>query len=106
MKIEEAKKIAKGITTDDLLNYWEGPEEPYEAIQVVLNELDKKDKVIDMMTEYIDKAYFDRERIEKWFEKNILPKDDFDLVDYKERYIRYPIIKEYFYNKIEIPEEN
>lgn len=56
MNIKEAKKIVKGITTDDLLNYWEGPEEPYEAIQVVLNELDKKDKIIDMMAEYIEEC--------------------------------------------------
>lgn len=46
MNIEEAKKIAKGITTDDLLNYWEGPEEPYKAIQVILNELDKNTEII------------------------------------------------------------
>lgn len=87
MNIEEAKKIAKGITKDDLLNYWEGPEEPYEAIQVVLNELDKKDKVIDMMTECIDG--------EPTFGYGHL------------RDINTPEkVKEYFYNKVEIPEEN
>lgn len=102
MKIEEHKENLKKYIEEDfafrepIKNMSDFDKYCYnhcQDIKEVLNELDKKDKVIDMMTEYIDKAYFDRERIEKWFEKNILPKDDFDLVDYKERYIRYPIIK-------------
>lgn len=46
---EEGKKaieIVKGISEDDLLNYWEGPEEPYNAIQVVLNLIQKQDRII------------------------------------------------------------
>ena len=31
---KEAIEIVKCITEDDLLNYWEGPEEPYNAIQI------------------------------------------------------------------------
>lgn len=34
---KEAIEIVKGITEDDLLNYWEGAEEPYNAIQTILN---------------------------------------------------------------------
>ena len=51
---EEEKKaieIVKGITEDDLLNYWYGPEEPYNAIQTVLNLLDKQQKEIEVLRE-------------------------------------------------------
>lgn len=68
---EEEKKaieIVKNITTDDLLNYWEGPEEPYNAIKTILkliekqqkeneelkNKLDIANKIIAEMVEYID----------------------------------------------------
>ena len=47
---EEEKKaieIVKGITEDDLLDYWEGPEEPYNAIQIVLNLIEKQSKEIE-----------------------------------------------------------
>ena len=49
MNDEENKaiKIAKGITEDDLLNYWEGPEEPYNAIQTILNLIEKQSKEIE-----------------------------------------------------------
>ena len=46
---EEEKKaieIVKGISEDDLLNYWEGPEEYYNAIQVVLNLIQEQDRII------------------------------------------------------------
>lgn len=43
MNIEEAKSYLENYKYDN---------EVYEAIQVLLNELDKKDKVIDMMAEY------------------------------------------------------
>ena len=49
---EEEKKaieILKGISPDDLLNYWEGPEEPYNAIQVVLNLIQKQDTEINKL---------------------------------------------------------
>lgn len=44
---KKAIEIVKCITEDDLLNYWEGPEEPYNAIQIVLNLIQKQDKIID-----------------------------------------------------------
>lgn len=59
-------------------------------------EINKLNNVIDRMTGVIDRAYFDRNGMEDWFENEILPKDEFGLVDYKEKYIRQPIIKEYF----------
>ena len=46
---EEEKKaieIVKGISEDDLLNYWEGPEEPYNAIQIALKLIKKQDEII------------------------------------------------------------
>ena len=45
---EEEKKaieIVKGISEDDLLNYWEGPEEPYNAIQIALKLIKKQDEI-------------------------------------------------------------
>ena len=77
----EAIDTLKEITENDLLNYWEGTERPYNAIQIVLSlikeqqiyikkshdtteemnrdirklisEIQKKDKQIDLMAEYI-----------------------------------------------------
>ena len=53
MSDEEKKaiEIVKGITEDDLLNYWEGPEEPYNAIQIILNIIEKKSKEIEELKE-------------------------------------------------------
>ena len=79
----EAIDTLKEITENDLLNYWEGTERPYNAIQIVLSlikeqqekiakyekiykeydcyrwvkELDKKDKQIDLMTEIFYKRF-------------------------------------------------
>ena len=72
MKIEEAKEILKDIMAN---TYAEGKAK---AINTVLNELDKKDKVIDMMAEDIAEEFF----------KN------------KEE------VKEYYFKEVEIPEEN
>ena len=73
MNIEEAKSYLENYKYDN---------EVYEAIQVLLNELDKKDKVIDMMAEW-------------------LYKDDssFGLFELREVNTTEKI-KEYFYNKI------
>lgn len=54
MLSEEEKKaveIVKKITEDDLLNYWEGPEEPYNALQVVLNLLENQQKELNNLKE-------------------------------------------------------
>ena len=53
MSDEEKKaiEIVKGITEDDLLNYWEGPEEPYNAIQTILNLIEKQSKEIEELKE-------------------------------------------------------
>ena len=67
---EEEKKaieIVKGITEDDLLDYWEGPEEPYNAIQIVLNLIEKQSKEIeelknaDLTTVYLN-GFYDGEK--------------------------------------------
>ncbi len=53
----KAIKIAKGITEDDLLNYWEGPEEPYNAIQTILNLIEKQSKEIEEVKDSNNKLY-------------------------------------------------
>lgn len=74
MNIEEAKEILKDIMVN---TYAEGKAK---AINTVLNELNKKDKVIDMMAnELRDTCHFE--------------------------YMSRKEVKEYFYNKIEIPKE-
>ena len=50
---KKALKIVKCITEDDLLNYWEGSEEPYNAIQTVLNLIEKQSKEIEDNKKYI-----------------------------------------------------
>ena len=56
----EALEIVKGITEDDLLNYWEGPEEPYNAIQTILNLIEKQSKEIEELKTQIDEhVYYD-----------------------------------------------
>ncbi len=44
---KQAIETVKGITENDLINYWEGPEEPYDAIQTVLNLIKKQQKEIE-----------------------------------------------------------
>lgn len=67
MDIEEAKKNLKGI---DIRNFLSGmseqsnyildrAEETNEAIKTVLSELEKKDKIIDLMAEFISKFDLD-----------------------------------------------
>lgn len=86
MNIEEATEILNRIDIKFFLsgmieqnNYIvDKADEVNTAIYTVLNELDKKDKVIDMMTEDIAEEFF----------KN------------KEE------VKEYYFKEVEIPEEN
>ena len=94
--VEKAFNIARNITEDDLLNYWEGPEEPYNAIQTILNELkyreaeiekdnniisdlqnevtikqceiDKKEHIIDLMAKVLTDCEFDNKCQECTFE--------------------------------------
>ena len=73
LNIEEAKSYLENYKYDN---------EVYEAIQVLLNELDKKDKTIDMMAEW-------------------LYNDDSSFGLFGLREVNTPEkIKEYFYNKI------
>ena len=64
---KKAIEIVKGITEDDLLDYWEGPEEPYNAIQIVLNLIEKQSKeieelkVADLTTVYLN-GFYDGEK--------------------------------------------
>lgn len=60
-------------------------------IKEVLNELDKKDKVINLMTEDI----FDYEKDIKYY-----------VPEYEEFFKNKEEVKEYYFNEIEIPEEN
>lgn len=80
--VEKAANIVRNITEDDLLNYWEGPEEPYNAIQTVLNELKYVKAELErqinarMITEeVIEKNYIDRKEIEEI-------RDKLEVMDY------------------------
>lgn len=60
MNLEEVVKILRDITSDDLLNCWEGGEEEYNAIQTVLNYIDNsisKKKLDDKEYELRDKLW-------------------------------------------------
>lgn len=59
---KKAIEIVKGITEDDLLNYWEGPEEPYNAIQIILNIIEKKSKEIEEIKR--NKNFLEKQEIE------------------------------------------
>lgn len=78
MQIEEAKKYCKQIKDRDLwkVGYVYGSE----AIETVLNELEKKDKVIDEMAKYI--------------------KEPYRIIAFGSRKPKIEIIKEYFYKKV------
>lgn len=47
----EAIDTLKEITENDLLNYWEGTERPYNAIQIVLSLIKEQEKQIENTTE-------------------------------------------------------
>ena len=99
MNIEEAKEILDRIDIKFFLsgmieqsNYIvDKADEVNAAIYTVLNELDKKDKVIDMMAEDI----FDYEKDIKYY-----------VPEYEEFFKNKEEVKEYYFNEIEIPEEN
>lgn len=71
------------------------------AIDIVLNLIQKQDKIIDKMAEKINQAYFDKENMYIWFEEKILPKDEFGLCEYKDLGTRKTRIKEYFKKECE-----
>lgn len=100
MNIEEAIETVKGITEDDLLNYWEGPEEPYDAIQIVLNLIKKQQKEIEELKKENEPQPDCAEPIErteemvnmKWVNYNYISKDkikelreidNIDLIQFK-----------------------
>lgn len=99
MNIEEAKEILDRIDIKFFLsvsieqsNYIiDEANKVNNAIEIVLNELDKKDKVIDLMTEDI----FDYEKDIKYY-----------VPEYEEFFKNKEEVKEYYFNEIEIPEEN
>lgn len=64
--------------------------------EIILNLIQKQEKIIDKMVEKINQAYFDKENMYIWFEEKILPKDEFGLCDYKDLGTRKTCIKEYF----------
>ena len=101
MNIEEAKKYIRMIIrkkeipdSAKALGYVYAEE----SIETILSELDKKDKVIDMMAEYI----------EEWI--GSCPNDMYDWQEIDcEKECETSMKKcwiEYFYNKVEIPEKN
>lgn len=81
MNIEEAKaKLEEYISIWEQLKCSIQPSE-IKSIEIVLNELEKKNKVIDEMAEYIKKPY--------------------RIIAFGSRKPKIEIIKEYFYKKVE-----
>lgn len=105
MNVEEARDILANVIADEIIgtyclneaqkyncDYCENDDCIYnKAIETVLNELDKKDKIIDMMAEYI----------EEW--TGSCPNDMYDWQDIDcEKECEISMKKcwiEYFYNK-------
>lgn len=88
--------MAKKIIT---LNKKDGIENSY--AEITLNLIQKQDKIIDKMAEKINQAYFDEENMYIWFEKKILPKNEFGLCEHKDLGTRKTRIKEYFKKEVE-----
>ena len=49
----EAIDTLKEITENDLLNYWEGPEKPYNAIDTVLSLIKEQQEREELIKEYV-----------------------------------------------------
>ena len=90
MELEQAKEVLKEIQERcRYCTYIENEERDewkreYQAIEVILKELDKKDKVIDEMIDYID---------------GMGDTPDILCEDYNEECHKY--VKQYFYKKVE-----
>lgn len=99
MKIEEAIKLLNRTDIKNFLtvsieqsNYIiDEANKVNNAIEIVLNELDKKDKVIDMMAEDITE-----------YEKDI----KYYVPEHEEFFKNKKEVKEYYFKEVEIPEEN
>lgn len=65
---KKAIELVKNITQDDLLNYWEGPEEPYNAIQMVLNLIEKMKEIIESKNRTIESLSLESD---KWFVSSV-----------------------------------
>ena len=94
MNIEEAIKLLNRIDIKNFLNVSieqsnyiiDEANKVNNAIEIVLNELNKKDKVIDMMTEDI----FDYEKDIKYY-----------VPEYEDFFKNKEEVKEYYYKEIE-----
>lgn len=56
----EAIDTLKEITENDLLNYWEGPEKPYNAIDTVLSLIKEQQEEIEKLKVNLAKSCADR----------------------------------------------
>lgn len=59
MNIEEAKKLVNKLNWSHFDMSEEASDEYVDAVQTVLSELEKKDKIIDLMAEFINKFDLD-----------------------------------------------
>lgn len=91
MNIEEAKNICKEIIKTNMFNRHTDAR----AIETVLNELDKKDKVIDII---VDTIVGDR-KILKLVCNKIINKNEDEC--FEQNKLCDDCIKEYFYKKVE-----
>lgn len=69
----EAIDTLKEITENDLLNYWEGPEKPYNAINTVLSLIKEQQEEIEKLKnkEVLIKRYFKKCDLIKQKDKQI-----------------------------------
>lgn len=83
MSEEEAIKILKEITPDDLLNCWEGGEKEFNAIETILDlyQKEKEKNNYEWMrrnclpTDLVKKLYISKDKIRAFIEEN-LPDDE------------------------------
>lgn len=93
---KEAIEWLKRIIT---LNKKDGIENTY--AEIVLNLIQKQEKIIDKMAEKINQAYFDEGNMWLWFEKEICSKNKDGKYDFKDLGTRKTRIKEYFKKEVE-----
>lgn len=81
--------------TKEMGKRW-GFEEEIKNNEILLNLIQKQDKIIDKMAEKINQAYFDENNMWLWFEEEICSRNKDGKYDFKDLGTRKTRIKEYF----------
>ena len=110
MDIEELRKILKKCTNNTLwrhsnrfkilILYETDVCDIIELFEKQNSEINKKDKIIDLMAKKLNQAYFDEDKFELWFERmmGVQEKMDYGYV--------VDLIKQYFERKVEDGNKN